>query len=425
MREFPEQLSRRIKRGEDGSLELKEVVFAGSRIAGPRRNELADELAAFANGSGGAVILGVRDKTREVVGIDPERQTALERYVTELVRDSMEPALYPEIDWYELPDGAGRDVPVLRVNVERSLFVHRSPGGYLRRVGSSKRRLDKEYLTRLLQQRSQERLVRFDEQIVPGVSLDDLTPKLIDRFRTPRSRDDRETLAHKLAILAAGDGERLLPTVAGVLFCSRRPERWLPHAFIQAVAYRGTSVADSTGSPYYQLDARDIGGPLDRQVEGACRFVGRNQKIRAQKTMGRMDVPQYDMSAVFEAVVNAVAHRDYAIRGSKIRLRMFSDRLELSSPGGLPNTLTVESLAYRQSSRNETIASLLARCPVPEEIPDLQTSRVTLMDRRGEGVGRIFERSEELSGRRPVYELFDDAELRLTIFAAGPEEAGG
>lgn len=425
MRESPEQLRNRIKRGEDGSLELKEVVFAGSKIAGPRRNELADELAAFANGGGGAVILGVRDKTREVVGIDPERQTALERYVTELVRDSIEPALYPEIDWYELPSAAGSDVPVLRVNVERSLFVHRSPGGYLRRVGSSKRRLDTEYLTRLLQQRSQERLVRFDEQIVPGVSLDDLGSKLIDRFRVPRSRDDRETFAHKLAILATGDGERLLPTVAGVLFCSRRPERWLPHAFIQAVAYQGTSVADSTGSPYYQLDARDIQGPLDRQVAGACRFVARNQKVRAQKTMGRRDVPQYDMTAVFEAVVNAVAHRDYAIRGSKIRLRMFSDRLELSSPGGLPNTLTVESLAYRQSSRNETIASLLARCPVPEEIPDLQTSRVTLMDRRGEGVGSIFERSEELSGRQPVYELFDDAELRLTIFAAGPEEAGG
>ena len=422
MRESPEQLRRRIERGEDGSLELKEVVFAGSRIAGPRRKELADELAAFANGGGGAVILGVRDATREVVGIEPERQAALERYVTELVRDSIEPALYPEIDWYELPDGAGREVPVLRVNVERSLFVHRSPGGYLRRVGSSKRRLDTEYLTRLLQQRSQERLVRFDEQVVPGVSPDDLEPKLIDRFRSPRSRDDRETLAHKLAILAAGDDERLLPTVAGVLFCSRRPERWLPHAFIQAVAYRGTSVADSIGSPYYQLDARDIEGPLDRQVVDACRFVTRNQKIRAQKTIGRMDVPQYDMTAVFEAVVNAVAHRDYAIRGSKIRLRMFSDRLELFSPGGLPNTLTVESLAYRQSSRNETIASLLARCPVPDEIPDLQTSRVALMDRRGEGVGAIFERSEELSGKQPVYELFDDAELRLTIFAAAPEE---
>lgn len=421
MRESTERLRRRIDQGEDGSLELKEVLFAGSRISGPRRNELADELAAFANGGGGAVILGVRD-TREVVGIEPDRQAVVERYVSELVQDSIEPALYPEIDWYELPDAAGRGVQVLRVHVERSLLVHRSPGGYLRRVGSSKRQLAPQYLERLFQQRSQERLVRFDEQVVPGVSPDDLDPDLIDRFRSPRSRDDRETLAHKLAILALGDRERFGPTVAGVLLCCRRPERWLPQALIQAVAYRGTSVGESIGSPYYQLDARDIKGPLDLQVAEACGFVARNQKVRAHKTMGRRDVPQYDMTAVFEAVVNAVAHRDYALRESKIRLRMFADRLEICSPGGLPNTLTVDTLAYRQASRNETVASLLARCPVPDEIPDLQTSRLTLMDRRGEGVSAIFERSEELSGKQPVYELFDDSEVRLTIFAAGPEE---
>ena len=266
------------------------------------------------------------------------------------------------------------------------------------------------------------RVRRFDERIVPGVSPNDLEPELIDRFGTPRSRDDRETLAHKLAILAAGHDDRLLPTVAGVLFCSRCPERWLPQAYIQAVAYKGASVTDFIGSSYYQLDARDIEGPLDRQVAGACRFVARNLKIRAMKTIGRMDVPQYDMNAVFEAVVNAVAHRDYAFRGSKIRLRMFSDRLELFSPGGLPNPLTLESIACGLSSRNETIASLLARCPVPDGIPGLQTSRATLMGRRGEGVASILERSEALSGKRPVYELFDDAELRLTIFGAGPDE---
>ena len=89
---------------------------------------------------------------------------------------------------------------------------------------------------------------------------------------------------------------------------------------------------------------------------------------------------------------------------------MFSDRLELSSPGGLPYNMAVKTLAYRQASRNETIASLLAKCIVPAGIVGLDTRRETLMDRR----------SERLSGKRPVYDLFDDAELRLTIYAAGP-----
>ncbi len=148
-------------------------------------------------------------------------------------------------------------------------------------------------------------------------------------------------------------------------------------------------------------------------------------RVEASKSGGRRDLPQYDMVAVFEALVNAVAHRDYSIEGSKIRLRLFADRLELYTPGGLPNTMTVESLAFRQASRNETITSLLAKCPVPADIPGLETPRATMMDRRGEGVAILLERSERLSGKRPLYELPDESELRLTIYAAGisPEVA--
>ena len=111
-----------------------------------------------------------------------------------------------------------------------------------------------------------------------------------------------------------------------------------------------------------------------------------------------------------------MAHRDYSIRGSKVRLRMFSDRTELCSPGMLMNGMTVADLPYKQQARNPAITNLLDRCPIPE---GLETPRLTLMDRRGEGVPAILARSTKLSGKRPVYELFGD-ELRLTIFAASP-----
>ena len=421
MRELPEQLLQRIRLGEDNSIEFKEVTFAGEKIRGPGRNELADELAAFANGRGGTLVLGVDDKTRQVVGIPEDRQGSVERYVAEVVHDAIDPRSIPTstgTNCRTLSQKSGRSFGWRR---PRSLFVHRSPGGYLRRVGSSKRRLQPEYLARLFQQRSQERLVRFDEQIVADVAFEDLAPALVDQFRTPRTRDDRPTLARKLAMAAPDDAGELVPTVAGLLVGAHNPERWLRHAFIQAVAYRGRSVSDALRSPYYQLDARDIVGPLDVQVTDACHFVMKNQKVAARKTLGRVDVPQYDMTAVFEALVNAVAHRDYAVRESKIRLHMFADRLELYSPGGLTNTLTVDTIEYRQASRNETVTSLLARCRIPPEIVGLDTRRETLMDRRGEGVRAILDRSEELSGKRPVYELFDDAELRLTIYASGTD----
>jgi ATP-dependent DNA helicase RecG len=97
----------------------------------------------------------------------------------------------------------------------------------------------------------------------------------------------------------------------------------------------------------YQIDAKDIVGSLDWQIAEACSFVARNMQVHAIKEPERQDIPQYAMQAVFEAVVNAVAHRDYSIQGSKIRLHIFADRLEIFSPGTIPNTMTVESLPFR------------------------------------------------------------------------------
>ena len=214
------------------------------------------------------------------------------------------------------------------------------------------------------------------------------------------------------------------PTVSGVLLAAEDPRVWLPNAFIQAVAYRGTTSVPQGKRELYQLDARDITGPLDDQIVEACRFVNRNMKVAATKNLGRRDIPQFDMAAVFEAVVNAVAHRDYSIFGSKIRLRLYADRLDLHSPGTIPNTMTVESLAFRQAARNETLTSLLAKCPVAAELDWLKTDRQNLMDRRGEGVRIILDRSEALSSRRPDYRLIDDAELLLTIWAAASDDSG-
>ena len=169
----------------------------------------------------------------------------------------------------------------------------------------------------------------------------------------------------------------------------------------------------------YQLDAADITGPLHLQILDTCLFVAKNMKTAAFKDQGRMDWPQYDMTAVFEAVVNAVAHRDYSIYGSKIRLRLFENRLELYSPGGIPNSMGVEHLPHLQSARNEIITSLLAKCSLAAVIPGLVTGRRTMMDKRGEGVPLILDNSRRLSGREPEYRLIGDAELLLTIHAAG------
>jgi predicted HTH transcriptional regulator len=95
---------------------------------------------------------------------------------------------------------------------------------------------------------------------------------------------------------------------------------------------------------------------------------------------------------------------------------MFSDRLELYSPGALPNTLTVESLPLRQATRNELVASLLGRCPARED--GERVGRRFFIEKRGDGVPIILRESRQLSGREPAYRLIDDSELLLTIFSA-------
>lgn len=405
-----QELISKIRLGEDSILELKDVTFKGSRIDGPDRKDLADELGAMANSSGGVCVLGVDDKTREVNGIALDKLDSVEKLLFEICSDLIRPPLNVSIIRMELPDLLGNLRAVVKVDVPRSLFVHESPGGYFWRQGSSKRKMPPDLLARLFQQRSQARVIRFDEQAVPESSLADLDEDLWRRF-LPAAPEDPVSILRKLKLLTTDDEGTERVTVSGALMCSRHPEKWLTGAYIEAVRYRGTH-QDSN----YQVDAAPIVGPLDDQVAQALAFVQRNMTVAAMKTPERTEIPQFSGRAVFEAVVNSVAHRDYSIHGSKIRLFMFDDRLELYSPGALPNTLTVDSLPLRQSTRNELLTTLLAKCSVKPDGHDV--GRRFLMEKRGDGIPIIMKESEKLSGKRPIYRVIDDSELLLTIYAA-------
>ena len=325
----------------------------------------------------------------------------------------MKPPLDAEIRKIELPSADGSLVALLHVEIVRSLFVHKSPGGYFRRLGSSNREMSPEVLARLFQERSQSRVIRFDESPVPGTSPENLDKELTRRFL----REDgalTENVLGKLRIVANDEDGRARVTVAGVLLCTREPEEWLPHAQIQAVSYVGERQDIN-----YQSDARDIGGPLDDQVFEALRFVRRNMRVAATKTIARVERPQFSERAVFEALVNSVAHRDYSMAGARVRLHMFGNRIELCVPGDLANTLTPDSMDLRQYSRNELIVSLLTRCHVRDEEGRLNRSH--MMERRGDGVPIILDESRELSGRTPEYSVIDDSELRLVLWAAGSD----
>ena len=224
-----------------------------------------------------------------------------------------------------------------------------------------------------------------------------------------------ESALGKLALLAPDEAGIPRSTVAGVLLCTRNPEQHLPNACITAPRYRGKDRASG------QIDAQEITGPLNRQIADGVAFAIRNMHIAARKEPARVDLPQYSDKALFEAVVNAVAHRDYSMGASKIRLSMLEDRLEIQSPGSLPNNLTVDSMETRQATRNQALTSVLGRMPVG----GVQGSedRRYFMERRGDGVPIIMRESRALSGKLPQYRLINGSEVCLIIPAAAQEQS--
>ena len=402
----PADIARRLHLGEDSRWEFKQIAFRGDRPVEPRSRDLADELAAFANANGGVMLCGVTD-AGEVQGLTRAQLDALERMAVEVAADPIKPAI--DIATYRL-EVHGK--ALLAVEVERGYALHDSPSGSYRRVGSSKRAMtsDERLRLRLSQRRAQARFLWFDKQPVSNTGFYTLAESIWKPLLSAEGRADPETALEKLALLTVDGSGVTRATVAGVLLCSSVPHEWLPNACITATLYAGADRASG------QLDAQTIVGPLPRQVADAMVFAVRNMRVGAYKDPARMDLPQYSVEALFEALVNAVAHRDYSMRGSRIRLSMFADRLEIDSPGGLPNNLTIDAMAARQSTRNEAIASVLGRVPVGE-IPGSGQRRY-FMERRGDGVPVIFRETRALCGRSPSYRLLGESNLFLDIPAA-------
>ncbi len=397
-------IKQQLRLGEDSLWEFKQIVFSGNEPKKPRPNELADEIIAFANADGGVLLCGVTDDGN-VTGMSVEQMKALDSLLVALCTDSIKPPVRIATRHSEV---SGKNL--LQVIIPKGDALYERDGRSFIRVGATKRRMNSDEKLRLAQRRTQSRYLWFDEQPLPDTGFSTLDEALWKPLLSAEGGRDPEMGLRRLAVLKNDDSGALRATVAGALLCTKRPDQWLPHATIMATRYKEKD--RSSG----QMDAQEMTGPLHNQIAEAVAFIIRNMHVAAHKDPARRNLPQYSDKAVFEAIVNAVVHRDYAIRGSRIRLSMFSDRVEIQSPGALPNTLTVESMAERQVTRNQTIASLFSRIPVGEIRGSEEIE--FLMERRGDGVPVIRRETHGLTGKLPEYRVIDNSELLLIIPAA-------
>ena len=384
-----EEILNQLRAGEDGRAEFKEMRFGGRGVLSPNTEEFAGELVAFANAEGGAIFLGV-DDSGGVRGIPPESLDAAEHWLLNVATHNCEPPIRPVVRKALLPSDRGVDDRILLAVVPRGLYVHRTSGGrYYTRVGSTKRDLTPPELARLFQQRGREFV--FDEQPVPAAAVEHLNRNRLEAFfgRSP-AIPWLDLLRNTRVTFRDEDGTDR-PTVAGLLVFATEPTDFLESGSIEAACYCGTRLSSDD-----LVHVERLAGPVSDQIDAGIAFVARFMQGSPRKEPDEGSESPYDLDVVDEAIVNAVAHRDYAIAGSKIRLFVFADRLELYSPGRLPNTLTLDDMPYRTFTRNQLLVSFLSR------VRSKRTGQVFL-ESRGEGVRKILEDGEAHSGPAAPY----------------------
>ena len=351
-----------LRNGEDSTVEFKRDDV--------RNHDLAKELVAFLNLEGGAVLLGVEDDG-SISGATRER---LEEWVIELCRAKIDPPVVPLLSW--IRDAApGRNVLAVRVPLgpdKPYARVHDNRRTYYIRVGSASREASREELERMYQASGR---LRYGLKPAPGAGLDALDLRRLRDYLTrilggdaPAEDDPSgwETLLRNLELMTESAGARVA-TVDGLLLFGEVPERHLPQSGVRAICYPGAEPAYATRAdedlrgPLVPLGAADGSVVESGLVDQAWDFVRRNTAPTARlEGARRIDGWEYPESVIREALVNALVHRDYGIAGADVMLAIYADRLEIQSPGRLPNTVTVEGMkAGVRYARYQTLVNVM------------------------------------------------------------------
>ena len=356
--------------------EQGEQVAFNRETATPAR--LAETLVAFANGGGGTLLIGLDPRSGKPQGLSNPDAVLDRALAAALATDP--PLIIPLPVLAELEGQT-----VLSITVPPGLpHVYSYRGKYLVRDGTQNRPLNPRQLRRLMMERG---TASFESLVPDGATLADINWAEAERYLAELgglSSDSREEALLKRGCLAQKEGG-LLPTNAGLLLFGLDPQRWIRSSVILVVRYAGATMADS-------FIRQEIRGTLPEQIRHAEAFVVENMR-RGMRLLGleRVEETEYPVEAIREAIVNAVAHRDYQIRGDEIRVLMFSDRIEFYSPGRLPGHITVKNMVDERYSRSETIVQILSDMGFIERLGYGIDRMIRLMAKAGLSAPRFAE----------------------------------
>jgi ATP-dependent DNA helicase RecG len=372
-----------LHQNEGKTLEFKENTIPLERIV--------KTVIAFSNTAGGTIIIGVRDKTKEIIGV-PNALKEEER-ITNAVANSITPLLMPDI---EIKTYRSKELILIHVYHAIGPYYLKSEGanrGTYVRFGSTNRVADRDMINGL---RLLARNLSFDE--LPHlqdrkVDLDMITLK---RLFEDVGKDIDEQKCEALGLLVSQSG-KLYASYGGILFCSKQKNILFPDAIIQCARFAGTDKV-------HFLDHLDIDTYLPLAVEPAIAFIKKHISIRSEiGSVQRVDISQYPLVALREAIVNALVHADYSMRGISTTIAIFDDRIEITNPGGLTPGLTLEqALAGSSRLRNRVIGRAF--------------KELKIIEQWGTGIKRMREACQQQGLQMPHFEeIFN--QFRVTLYS--------
>ena len=377
------EITHYLKQQEGKTLEFKENCL-------PLR-KIIRTAVAFANTAGGTLIIGVRDKTKDVIGLSDALKE--EERLANAFADGIYPLLIPDIQIHSFRN---RNLIIVSVPHLTGPYYVRSDGpekGVYVRLSSSNRQAGPEMIDSI---RRLARNISFDEQPCMESNSEDIDFRAASEFFESVSRRLTPSACNTLG-LTIKQGGKEIPTFGAILLFGKSRRGFFSDAIIRCARFQGTDVNRF-------LDQMEIDEHLPKAVESAISFVEKHTLQGAEiGRVRRKEKPEYPVEAVREAVINAVVHTDYAITGMNIRVAVFNDRLEITNPGFLPFGMTLDAaLSGASKLRNRTIGRVFRE--------------LKLIEHWGTGLNRMISACKKHGLPAPLFEEIGAA-FRVTLFS--------
>lgn len=363
-----------------------ENQYLDRKSARKKPKELLKHLIAFANAEGGQLVIGIEDEKQKniITGFNDGKSHTIEEFkkIPNMLSNQV---LCASFDEFEVINYKGEEDSILIISIEVSTNrVLSAPDDsvYLRRNDESIK-ISYEQRKMLNYDKGQQ---FFEDEIVEYSSIDDIDEKLVEEYKIKLGAFDSDITEVLKARNLIIDGKI---TKAGLLLFGKYPSRFLPQARVRFIRYEGSEMR--VGTEFNVTKDVSFEEALPRLINKVKDFVATQLRdFQYLDEQGLFKVmPEYPEFAWFEGIVNAVTHRDYSIFGDYIRILMYDDRLEIHSPGKLPNIVTLENIRQERFSRNPRIARILTEFGWVREM--------------NEGVKRIYSEMENLFLNEPIY----------------------